>query len=60
MIYLALIPFALLGIIIFLIMWSLILVALIGLLNWNLVLGFLLAMALLTGAYHWWYSPDET
>ena len=60
MIRLALLPFALLGLVIYLIFWGLILVALIGLLNWNLVLGFLLVIALFTGAYHWWYSPDET
>ncbi len=60
MIRLALLPFALIGVIIYLILWALILIALISLLNWNLVLGFFLVIALLTGAYHWWYSPDET
>ena len=60
MIRFALLPFAIIGVIIYLIMWALILIALIFLLNWNLVLGFFFAIALLTGAYHWWYSLDET
>ena len=60
MIRFALLPFALIGVIIYLILWALILIALISLLNWNLVLGFFLVIVLLTGAYHWWFRPDET
>ncbi len=60
MIRFALLPFALLGVITYLIIWALILIALISLLNWNLVLGFFLVIVLLTGVYHWWYNPDET
>jgi len=59
-IYLALIPLVFLGVILLIIGWTLIAVALIGLFNWNLVLGFLVAIALSAGAYHWWYDPDET
>ena len=60
MIHLALLPFVILGVIISVIIWGLVIIALISFLSWNLVLGFLLAIALLTGVYHWWYDPDET
>ena len=60
MIRLALLPFALLGVVILIVIWVLIGIALISLLSWNLVLGFFLAIALFAGAYHWWYDPDET